>query len=189
MVDPAAVDYSIPGYDNPDGSERGRIRVPTYSAWTMEAGSDTVEVPLVNTEGNPCYMKFAVKLKDSGEVLYESGLVPPGKAVPEIRLNRPLEAGTYPVAVEISTFSLDDPEQPLNGAQMGTGSRHRRALPGARFLPTFRLDILPVSRFDEHQGATPRLARGFPIPGPWLPSCRPSGSWDGAHPGQPECFT
>ena len=94
MVDPAAVDYSIPGYDNPDGSERGRIRVPTYSAWTMEAGSDTVEVPLVNTEGNPCYMKFAVKLKDSGEVLYESELVPPGKAVPEIRLNRPLEAGT-----------------------------------------------------------------------------------------------
>ena len=86
----------------------------------MEAGSDTVEVPLVNTEGNPCYMKFAVKLKDSGEVLYESVLVPPGKAVPEIRLNRPLEAGTYPVAVEISTFSLDDPEQPLNGAQMGT---------------------------------------------------------------------
>lgn len=120
VVDPAAVDYSIPGYDNPDGSERSRIRVPTYSAWTMEAGSDTVEVPLVNTEGNPCYMKFAVKLKDSGEVLYESGLVPPGKAVPEIRLNRPLEAGTYPVAVEISTFSLDDPEQPLNGAQMGT---------------------------------------------------------------------
>lgn len=56
VVDPAAVDYSIPGYDNPDGSERGRIRVPTYSAWTMEAGSDTVEVPLVNTEGNPCYM-------------------------------------------------------------------------------------------------------------------------------------
>ena len=80
--------------------------------------SDTVEVPLVNTEGNPCYMKFAVKLKDSGEVLYESELVPPGKAVPEIRLNRPLEAGTYPVAVEISTFSLDDPTQPLNGAQM-----------------------------------------------------------------------
>ena len=110
----------VVGYDNPDGSERGRIRVPTYSAWTMEAGSDTVEVPLVNTEGNPCYMKFAVKLKDSGEVLYESELVPPGKAVPEIRLNRPLEAGTYPVAVEISTFSLDDPTQPLNGAQMGT---------------------------------------------------------------------
>ena len=85
----------------------------------MEAGSDTVEVPLVNTEGNPCYMKFAVKLKDSGEVPYESELFF-RQPVPEICLEPPAEAGTYPVAVEISTFSLDDPTQPLNGAQMGT---------------------------------------------------------------------
>ena len=120
VVDPAAVDYSIPGYDNPDGSERGRIRVPTYSAWTMEAGSDTVEVPLINTEGNPCYMRFTVKLSDGGEVLYQSGLVPPGQAIPSIRLNRTLDAGTYPITVEIATFSLDDPSQPLNGAELGT---------------------------------------------------------------------
>ncbi|WP_233654266.1 hypothetical protein [Eggerthella lenta] len=69
MVDPAAVDYSIPGYDNPDGSESGPHTRAHVLGLGMEAGSDTVEVPLVNTEGNPCYMKFAVKLKDSGEVL------------------------------------------------------------------------------------------------------------------------
>ena len=121
VVDPAAVDYSIPGYDNPDGSERGRIRVPTYSAWTMEAGSDTVEVPLVNTEGNPCYMKFAVKLKDSGEVLYESELVPPGKAVPRDSPEPPpWRRGTYPRRGGDIDLQPGRPGAALNGAQMGT---------------------------------------------------------------------
>lgn len=119
-IDPAAAEYSIPGYENPDGGERGRIRIPTYSDWDMKAGTDTVEVPLVNTEGNPCYMRFTVKLKDGGEVLYRSDLVPPGQAIPSIHLSRTLDAGTYPVTVEITTFSLDDPSQPLNGAELGT---------------------------------------------------------------------
>lgn len=118
-IDPSATSYSIPGYDNP-GGERGRIRIPTYSDWDMKAGTDTVEVPLINTEGNPCYMRFTVKLSDGGEVLYQSGLVPPGQAIPSIRLNRTLDAGTYPITVEIATFSLDDPSQPLNGAELGT---------------------------------------------------------------------
>ena len=118
-IDPAAAEYSIPGFENPSG-EQGRIRIPTYSDWDMEAGTDRVEVPLVNTEGNPCYMQFTVKLKDDGEVLYRSDLVPPGQAIPSMRLNRTLDAGTYPVTVSVGTFSLDDPSQPLNGAELGT---------------------------------------------------------------------
>lgn len=119
-IDPAAADYSIPGYANPDGEDRSRIRIPTYSEWAMQAGTDIVEVPLINTEGNPCYMRFTVKLKDSDEVLYQSELVPPGQAIPSMRLNRALDAGTYPVVVTIGTYSLDDPSQPLNGAELGT---------------------------------------------------------------------
>ena len=65
-------------------------------------------------------MRFTVKLSDGGEVLYQSGLVPPGQAIPSICLNRTLDAGTYPITVEIATFSLDDPSQPLNGAELGT---------------------------------------------------------------------
>lgn len=118
-IDPAAAEYSIPGYENPSG-EQGRIRIPTYSEWDMPAGTDTVDVPLINTEGNPCYMRFTVKLKDGGEVLYQSELVPPGQAIPSMRLNRTLDAGTYPVVVTIGTYSLDDPSQPLNGAELGT---------------------------------------------------------------------
>lgn len=120
VIDSAAAEYAIPGYDNPDGVERGRIRIPTYSTWDMQAGTSLVEVPLINTEGNPCYMQFTVKLKDGGEVLYQSDLVPPGQAIPNIHLNRTLDAGTYPVTVSIGTFSLDDPSQPLNGAELGT---------------------------------------------------------------------
>lgn len=119
-IDSAAAVYSIPGYENPDGEDRGRIRIPTYSEWDMPAGTDTVDVPLINTEGNPCYMRFTVKLKDGGEVLYQSELVPPGQAIPSMRLNRALDAGTYPVVVTIGTYSLDDPSQPLNGAELGT---------------------------------------------------------------------
>lgn len=97
-----------------------KIALPGYESLVMAAGSDKLYAALWNPEVNPCYFKFSLVLKESGEILYESGLVPPGEAVTEVTLNRKMEEGEYPVMVKMDTFSLEDKTQPLNGGSSET---------------------------------------------------------------------
>lgn len=90
------------------------IGIPGFAQVRMEAGTDKAYVVLWNPETNPCYFRYTIK-DEAGEMLYQSGLIPPGKAVTEIQLSRAFPRGTYPISIEIHTFSLDDHETPLNG--------------------------------------------------------------------------
>ena len=74
---------------------------------------------LMNPEGNPCYFKFELVLKDSGETIFESKYVKPGDCIYDVHLNKPLAKGEYPATIKISTISLDG-ETPLNGANVET---------------------------------------------------------------------
>ena len=58
-------------------------------------------------------------LKDTGELLYESKLVPPGNAITEITMSKALPAGEYDATIKISTLSLDGTTA-LNGANEET---------------------------------------------------------------------
>ena len=78
-----------------------------------------MNVALLNAEGNPCSFTFELALKDTDEVLYTSKLVPPGQAIYEIDLSRPLEAGEYNAVIRISTTSLEDGSA-MNGANVKT---------------------------------------------------------------------
>ena len=118
-LDPGASRYEG-GPARPEGSGAESILMPGYTDWEMRPGADGPKVPLVNAEGNPCYMRFTVKLKADGEVLYQSKLVQPGDAVTDWRFTRSLEEGEYDIVIEIETFSLEDYTQPLNGAAIGT---------------------------------------------------------------------
>lgn len=59
---------------------------------------------------------------DNGEekTLYESGLVEPGKAVKEFDVENLPSAGDYDMLIKIHTYSLDNPETPMNGAEVAT---------------------------------------------------------------------
>jgi len=74
---------------------------------------------LLNPEGNPCYFTFELVLKDSGESLYQSKMVPPGQAITEITLARALPAGEYNATIKITTTSLEDGSA-MNGANVET---------------------------------------------------------------------
>jgi hypothetical protein len=74
---------------------------------------------LMNPEGNPCYFKFEIVLKDTGETIYESQYVPPGKTISDVTLTRPLSEGEYNATIKISTVALDQ-QTPLNGANVET---------------------------------------------------------------------
>lgn len=110
-LDEAAVAYHIEGMVNDDPS---RIMIPSLTTMTLDAGQTDVEYVLFNPEGNPCYFRYQMVLSDTGETLYESGLIEPGTAVINWDLGRGLEPGTYQAEMRISTYSTDDIDTQMN---------------------------------------------------------------------------
>ena len=95
------------------------IKIPGYPSITIAKDTQDVKMALLNPEGNPCYFKFVIALKDSGETLFESKYVKPGDCIYDVHLEKPLAAGEYAAVIKISTISLDG-ETPLNGANVET---------------------------------------------------------------------
>ena len=106
-IDPNAKDYGDI-YVSAGEVTPGNISAPGYSDVTFLAGARDVQIILPNPEGNPCYFRFVLVLKETEETVYRSGLVPPGQAITDITLSRPLEAGAYPLEIRIETYSLED---------------------------------------------------------------------------------
>jgi len=100
------------------GSQQS-IRIPGYPSITIAAGKEDVTMNLMNPEGNPCYFTFEIVLSDTGESIYKSAMVEPGKAISNVKLNHSLSAGEYKAAIKISTSSLTDGTA-MNGANVET---------------------------------------------------------------------
>ncbi|MBR2309431.1 MAG: hypothetical protein IKA47_02715 [Oscillospiraceae bacterium] len=119
-IDPGTDDWDgekLP--DKTDDAPAAGIKIPGYPSITLPKDQKTVNVALLNPEGNPCYFTFEIVLKETGESLYKSKLVPPGKAITEITMARALSAGQYEATIKISTTSLEDGSA-MNGANVET---------------------------------------------------------------------
>ena len=117
-IDPDADDWNGAELEDKGGEEVG-IKIPGYPSITLPANQKDVTVALLNPEGNPCYFVFELVLKDTGESLYTSKLVPPGQAITKISLARSLSAGEYNATIKITTYSTTD-QSPMNGANVET---------------------------------------------------------------------
>lgn len=118
-LDPNASNWVGQQLPDQSGGESTGIQIPGYPSITLPADTQEVPVALLNPEGNPCYFRFELVLKDTGESLYQSGLVAPGQAIYNITLSRPLSAGEYDAVIQITTSSLED-LSPMNGANVET---------------------------------------------------------------------
>lgn len=116
-IESGLIDY---GGLSSDAATSDQIVVPGYGEILLEADTRKVMLTLPNYAGNPCYFRFSIVLKDSGEAIYTSGLVPPGKAIEKLTLKRALPSGNYPAIIQIETFSLDASYTPMNGANVET---------------------------------------------------------------------
>ena len=105
--------------DKTDDAPAVGIKIPGYPSITLPADQQTVNMALLNPEGNPCYFTFELVLKDTGETLYKSKLVPPGQAITEITMSKALSAGEYDATIKITTTSLEDGSA-MNGANVET---------------------------------------------------------------------
>ena len=117
VIDPNAGDGKKPVADTP--AKADSIQIPGYPSITIAANTPNVIMALLNPEGNPCYFKFEIVLKDTGETIYESQYVPPGKTITDVTLTHGLSEGEHPATIKISTVALDQ-KTPLNGANVET---------------------------------------------------------------------
>ena len=119
-IDPDAGDWNdnLPPDKTDDPPAEG-IKIPGYPSIMLPKDQQTVNVALLNPEGNPCYFTFEILLKDTGESIYKSKLVPPGKAITKITMSRALSEGEYDATIKITTAALTDGSA-MNGANVET---------------------------------------------------------------------
>ncbi|MGN1250861.1 MAG: hypothetical protein ACI4XW_12375 [Candidatus Spyradocola sp.] len=118
-IDPNAGDWTGETLPDKSGEEAVGIKIPGYPYITLPADQQTVRLTLLNPEDNPCYFTFNLVLRDTGEVLYTSKMVPPGQSINEVELAHALPAGEYNATIQISTTSLEDGSA-MNGANVET---------------------------------------------------------------------
>ena len=116
-LDENAVDFSPVNGESID-PDPNHIAFPAYHDMKIEAGTNVLHVALWNPKKNTCYFKFTITDVKSGNVLYASKLVAPGKAVKDVELSEVIEAGTRDISIAVDTFDLEDEDVPLNGAKV-----------------------------------------------------------------------
>ena len=115
IIDSGAGDYVAPT----QGVVAQGVAIPGWGSITIPANQQTVSVDFYNPEKNEglYYLTFKLSLADTGEVLYESNAVPPGKHIQSITLNRALPAGNYAAVVHVQPYRMSD-ETPTNNADV-----------------------------------------------------------------------
>lgn len=111
---PVDYDWVLPQGSNPGANQ---IVVPGYGDLLFTAGQKQIEIILPNPKNNPCYFRYTLLLDDTGEILYQSPLIAPGKAVLEIELSRALTKGDYHLTIVIDSIAIADGRTPMNGAE------------------------------------------------------------------------
>ena len=119
IIDSGAGDYVSQVID---AKIEPNVAVPGWSSITIPSGTTQVtSVDFYNPEENAglYYLTYKLSLADTGEVLYESNAIPPGKHIQSITLSRPLDAGTYNAVVHVQPYRMSD-ETPTNNADVKT---------------------------------------------------------------------
>ncbi len=111
---PVDYDWVLPQGSVPNANQ---IILPGYGDLLFPAGEKQVEIILPNPKSNPCYFRYTLMLEATGEILYQSPLIAPGKAVLEIELSRALSQGDYHLVIAIDSVSLADGRTPMNGGE------------------------------------------------------------------------
>ena len=95
----------------------GNILIPGCQTLNFKAGQTGQSVMFSNPQENSCNFRITLFLAD-GQVIWTSELIPPGKTLRAIELDRTLERGIYSNAVmKYECLSVVDGTQ-VNGAEI-----------------------------------------------------------------------
>ena len=108
VVDPNQGDYVAPETEVQPG-----IAIPGWGELTMPPNqTENIVVDFYNPEANEgkYYLTYKLYLTNedgSEDVLYESGLIEPGKHIQSITLNHALEVGEYEATIHVQPYKMD----------------------------------------------------------------------------------
>lgn len=90
--------------------EEGMVDIGIAAEPIFEQNGKKGRIGIENIAGNHYSFQVSVKLDDTGEVVYKSGLIDPGYYVEFIELNQKIKAGDYEATAIFDTYSLDETE-------------------------------------------------------------------------------
>ena len=124
-IDPNAGELVTP---TPAPTEPG-VAIPGWGSITLPAGVTEAATTLKNPDANAdwYYLTFEMRLptvdeetgEESYEVLFTTGLIPPGQYCNQVTLTRALEPGEYNVILHVQPYRMSD-KTPTNNADMET---------------------------------------------------------------------
>ena len=124
-IDPNAGELLTP---TPAPTEPG-VAILGWGSITLPAGVTEASTTLKNPEANEgwYYLTFEMRLPtvdeetgaESYEVLFTTGLIPPGQYCNKVTLTRALEPGEYNVILHVQPYRISD-KTPTNNADMET---------------------------------------------------------------------
>ena len=101
------------------------MAIPGWGSITLPAGVTEAATTLKNPEANEgwYYLTFEMRLptvdeetgEESYEVIFTTGLIPPGQYCNQVTLTRALEPGEYPVILHVQPYRMSD-KTPTNNA-------------------------------------------------------------------------
>lgn len=111
------IDPNLGGKPTPVPQEPG-VAIRGWRSMLLPSGVTEVDTALNNPEENEglYYLTYQLSIKETGEVLFSTGLIPPGLYCTQVTLSRPLEKGEYECVVLAQPYRMTDPPTPTNNA-------------------------------------------------------------------------
>lgn len=81
---------------------------------TFETSQSEGDLDIINSEVNGLDMEVVIRLKETDEVIYQSGLIPPGHYIGEASLEKELSKGEHAAIASLTLKDPDNPEQLFN---------------------------------------------------------------------------
>ena len=100
--------------DMKSSDENQQIQIPYYGNIYMSSGNRTIDMYLVNPKENNCYFQY-VFILNSGEKIYQSDLIKPGRALDKVTLDKTMTQGKYDLNIHVNTYTCDTKKK-LNNA-------------------------------------------------------------------------
>ena len=96
------------------------IAIPGRTRLELPAGVTEADITLHNPDANAGYydLEFTLKLTETGEMLFSTGLIPPGYKCSHVTLSKQLDAGEYEATLFVQPYLKDETHTPVNNAEL-----------------------------------------------------------------------
>ena len=96
----------------------GMVDIGISAGPVFEYGGKKGRIAIENIAANHYSFQVDIRLDDTEDIIYQSGLIDPGFYIEYIELNKKLQAGDYQATAHFTTYSLDETEDKISEANV-----------------------------------------------------------------------